>query len=67
MRNGLIVKRGVEFLARKGNKVRTDGAGFCWSADIQKARVFMDHDHACRAARLVGGTVRIMKNGKAVD
>lgn len=67
MRNGLIVKRGVEFLARKGKKVRIDEAGCCWSEDIQKARVFTDHDHACKAARMAGGVVRTMKDGKAVD
>lgn len=67
MRNGLIVKRGVEFLARKGKKVRIDEAGYCWSEDIQKARVFKDYDHACKAARKAGGVVRTMKDGKAVD
>ena len=67
MRNGLVVKRGVEFLARKGKRVRIDEAGYCWSEDIQKARVFADHDHACKAARMAGGVVRTMKDGKAVD
>ena len=67
MRNGLVVKRGVEFLARKGKKVRIDEAGYCWSEDIQKARVFLDHDHACKAAWLAGGVVKTMKDGKAVD
>ena len=64
MRNGLIVKRGVEFLSRKGKKVRIDEAGYSWSEDIQKARIFVDFDHACKAARLTGGVVRIMKDGK---
>ena len=67
MRNGLIVKRGVEFLARKGKKVRIDEAGYSWSDDIQKARVFMDHDHACKAERLAGGVVKTMKDGRAVE
>ena len=67
MRNGLIVKRGVEFLARKEKKVRIDEAGYCWSEDIQKARVFMNHDSACRTARRTGGVVRMMKDGRAVE
>ena len=64
MMNGLVIKRGTEYLARKGKKVRMDPDGSCWSADIQKARVFANHDHACRSAERVGGTVRIMTNGK---
>lgn len=67
MRNGMVVKRGVEFLARKRKKVRIDEAGYCWSEDIQKARVFTDHDHACKAARMAGGVVQRIKDRKAVD
>ena len=67
MRNGLIVKRGVEFLARKGKKVRIDEAGYCWSEDIQKAVVFKDYDRAYWTARMVGGVVQRIKDRKAVD
>ena len=65
MRNGLIVKRGENYLARGRTKSAwTDESGKCWSREIQAARVFTDHDRACREARRCGGTVRIMKDGR---
>ena len=67
MRNGLIVKRGVEFLARKGKKVRIDEAGYCWSEDIQKARVYLNFDSACRTAYRSGGKVRTLKDGRVEE
>ena len=67
MLNGLVIKRGTEYCARKSTKVRMDPDGSCWSEDIQKARVFLNHDQACRTARRVGGTVRLMTNGKVEE
>ena len=66
MMNGLIVKRGDKYLARKGCKsARPDAGGIFWSAEIQAARVFMNHETACRAARKFGGIVKLMKDGRA--
>lgn len=67
MMNGLVIKRGAEYAARKMKNVRTDEAGLCWTEDIQKARVFLDHEHACRAARRCGGTVLSMKDGRVQE
>ena len=67
MRNGIVIRRGIEYLARKTKKVRTDGAGFCWSPDIQKARAFKDHGSSCRTARITGGIVRQMTDGKVSE
>ena len=68
MMNGLVVRRGDRFLARKGTKsARPDAGGIFWSAEIQAARVFINHDAACRAARKFGGVVKLMREGKAVD
>lgn len=65
MKDGLIVRRGTEFLARKSPKARQDETGRYWSEDIQKARVYQDFDHACRAAYMAGGVVVMMKDLKA--
>jgi hypothetical protein len=63
--NGLIVKRGDKYLARKGCKsARPDDGGNYWSREVQAARVFLNHDAACRAARKFGGIVKLMKNGR---
>lgn len=68
MMNGLVVRRGDRYLARKGTKsARPDAGGIFWSAEIQAARVFINHDAACRAARKFGGVVKLMREGKAVD
>ena len=68
MMNGLVVKRGTEYLARKQCKsTYTDENGYNWSAEVQAARVYQNHDTACRAARRVGGTVRMMKDGRVVE
>ena len=65
MMNGLVVKRGEVYLARKGcRSARPDMDGIFWSREVQAARVFMNHDAACRAARKFGGIVKLMKNGR---
>lgn len=65
MMNGLVVKRGDTFLARKGCKsARPDASGNFWSKELQAARVFMNHETACRAARKFGGVVRLMREGR---
>ena len=81
MMNGLIVKRGTEYLARKNCKsTYADDFGWCWSTEAQAARIYREqrsaemaariyqnHDTACRAARQVGGVVRMMKNGRVEE
>lgn len=68
MMNGLVVRRGEYFLARKGTKsARPDASGNFWSKELQAARVFQTHDAACRAARKFGGVVRLMRDGKTAD
>ena len=68
MMNGLVVRRGEYFLARKGTKsAKPDASGNYWSAEIQAARVFNNHDAACRAARKFGGVVKLMRGGRAED
>ena len=68
MMNGLIIKRGDKYLARKGcRSAKPDASGNLWSAEIQAARVFNNHEVACRAARKFGGVVKLMREGKAVD
>ena len=68
MMNGLIVRRGKEYLARKNAKsTYCDDRGWCWSEEVQAARVYQNHDTACRLARRVGGTVRMLKDGRVVD
>ena len=68
MMNGLVVKRGGLYLARKGTKsAKPDAGGIFWSKELQAARVFMNHDAACRAARKFGGVVRLMRNGRAEE
>ena len=68
MMNGLIIKRGDRYLARKGcRSARPDASGNFWSKEIQAAKVFMSHDAACRAAKKFGGVVRLMKDGKAEE
>ena len=68
MMNGLIIKRGNKYLARKGCKsAKPDASGTFWSGELQAARVFMNHEAACRAARRFGGVVKLMREGRAVD
>ena len=68
MMNGLVVLRGGTYLARKGTKsARPDASGIFWTAELQAARVFMTHDAACRAARIFGGVVRLMKKGRVEE
>ena len=68
MMNELVVRRGGLYLARKGTRsAKPDAGGVFWSTELQAARVFMNHDAACRAARKFGGVVKLMRNGKAVD
>ena len=68
MMNGLIIKRGDKYLARKGcRSARPDASGNFWSKEIQAAKVFMSHDAACRAARKFGGVVRLMRDGRAEE
>lgn len=68
MMNGLVIRRGEKFLAKKGCKsAKPDASGNFWSKEIQAARVFMNHDAACRAARKFGGVVRLMRDGKTQE
>ena len=68
MMNGLIIKRGDKYLARKGcRSARPDASGNFWSKEIQAARVFMNHDTACRAARKFGGVVKLKQDGRIQD
>lgn len=66
--NGLVVKRGDKYLARKGTKTaKPDADGRFWTTEPQAARVFMNHDTACRTARKFGGVVKLMREGKAQE
>lgn len=68
MMNGLVIKRGEIYLARKSAKsARPDAGGIFWSRELQAARVYQNHDTACRVARRVDGTVRMMKEGRVVE
>ena len=67
MMNGYIIKRGKEYMARRKKYVRKDSDGFCWTEDIQKARVFTDYGLVCRKAVLAGGTVHVMRALKAEE
>ena len=67
MKNGVVIRRGTEYLAKKGKNVRTDEAGYCWSEDIQKARVYLNFDSACRTAYRSGGKVRTLKDGRVEE
>ena len=68
MMNGLVIKRGDRYMARKGcRSARPDASGIFWSTEIQAAKVFMNHDVACRAARKFGGVVRLMRNGRTEE
>ena len=68
MMNGLVVKRGDGYLARKGCRTaKPDAGGIFWSKEIQAARVFMNHDAECRAARKFGGVVKLKNEGRIQD
>jgi len=68
MRDGFIVRRGMEYLARKECKsTYADDCGWCWSAEVQAARVYREETSATMAARRVGGVVRELKNGRAEE
>ena len=65
MMNGLVVKRGELYLARVTAKSAfRDEHDNIWSKELQAARVFLNHDVACRVARHCGGVVRMMKDGR---
>lgn len=68
MMNGLVVRRGGLYLAMKGTRsARPDAGGIFWSKELQAARIFSNHDAACRAARKFSGVVRLMRDGKTMD
>ncbi|MBR6442712.1 MAG: hypothetical protein IKS46_03405 [Clostridia bacterium] len=68
MMNGIIVKREEFFLARISAKSAfRDEKGNIWSRELQAARVFQNHDVACRVARHCGGAVRMLKDGRVVE
>lgn len=68
MMNGLIIKRGDLYLARVSAKSAfRDEQDNIWSKELQAARVFLNHDVACRVARHCGGIVRMMKDGRVVE
>ena len=65
MMNGLVVRRGGLYLARRGcRSARPDARGAFWSKELQAAKVFTNHDTACRAAKRYGGVVRLMREGR---
>ena len=66
--NGLVIKRGEYYLARKGTKsAKPDASGRFWSKELQAARIFMNHDAACRAARKFGGIVKLKRDGRVEE
>ena len=68
MMDGFIVRRGKEYLARKNCKsTYADDCGWCWSAEVQAARIYREQRSAEMAARRIGGTVRRMKDGRVED
>lgn len=68
MTDGFIVRRGKEYLARKNCKsTYADDCGWCWSEELQAARIYREQRSAEMAARRVGGTVRMMKNGRVEE
>lgn len=68
MMNGLVIRRGEYYMARKGTKsARPDASGNFWSKELQAARVFMNHDAACRAARKFGGVVKLKREGRVQE
>ena len=68
MTDGFIVRRGKEYLARKNCKsTYADDCGWCWSEELQAARVYREQRSAEMAARRVGGTVRTMKDGRVEE
>ena len=68
MTSGYIVRRGKEYLARKNcRSTYADDCGWCWSEELQAARVYREALSATMAARRVGGTVREMKKGRVIE
>ena len=68
MTSGYIVRRGKEYLARKNCKsTYSDENGWCWSAEVQAARTYDDLYHAMMAARRVGGTVKLLTEGRVLE
>jgi hypothetical protein len=68
MMNGYIVRRGKEYLARKNcRSTYADDCGWCWSTELQAARIYREQRSAEMAARRVGGSVRRMENGRAEE
>ncbi len=68
MTDGYIVRRGKEYLARKNcRSTYADACGWCWSEELQAARIYREQRSAEMAARRVGGVVRMMKNGRAEE
>ena len=66
--NGMVIRRGQEYFAKKKAKSAWDDEhGFSWSSELQAARVYREYATAYRAARKVGGTIRVMKNGRVED
>lgn len=68
MMDGFIVRRGTEYLARKTCKsTYADDCGWCWSTELQAARIYQEQRSAMMAARRVGGLVRRMKDGRVEE
>ena len=68
MMNGLVIKRGDLYLARKQcSTSKPDGAGNCWSVEIQAARVYQSYALARKRAKECGGVVRTMADGRLKD
>ena len=67
MMNCYVVRRGQEYLARKGTKSARSDGWFLWSRETQAARTYRNIEQAHRRAKEVGGVVRIMRNGRVED
>ena len=67
MMNCYVVKRGDKYLARKGTKSATCDGWYEWSTESQAARTYRNIEQAYRKAKEVGGTVRIMRNGRVEE
>jgi len=68
MMNGIVIRRAGLFLARgSARSAEKDEEGYCWSKELQAARVYSNHDMACRLARRIGGQVLLMKDGRVQE
>ena len=63
MMDGLVVKRGTEYLARKTCKsTYADDCGWCWSTELQAARIYRD---GVRHLKVIAPQLRRIRCSKA--